>query len=105
MKIYIDEAGPFVPPKGKHRYSLVLALVVPAATEADLFYQFLRLRDEWPEKGVEIKGSKLNEKQTAQVMELLAAHEVIAEYHAIDMSLHADEVIEEFKERQAAALT
>ncbi len=105
MKIYIDEAGSFIPPKGNRRFSLVLALVVPATTEAALFYEFLRLRDDWPEKGVEIKGSKLNEKQAAQVMNLLAAHQVIAEYHAIDMSLHPDDVIEEFKERQAAALT
>jgi len=45
MNIYIDEAGPFIPPKGKRRYSLVLALIVPSAAEANLFYQFLRLRD------------------------------------------------------------
>src|SRR5580704_15170558 len=104
MNIYIDEAGSFIPPKGKRRFSLVLALAVPAATEAKLFYEFLRLRDDWPEKGIEIKGSKLNEAQAAQVMELLAAHEVIAEYHAIDMALHPPDVTDEFKERQAAAL-
>lgn len=45
MNIYIDEAGPFIPPKGNRRYSLVLALVVPTATQTELFYQFLRLRD------------------------------------------------------------
>jgi hypothetical protein len=105
MKIYIDEAGPFIPPKGTRRFSLVLALVVPAATEAELFYDFLRLRDTWPEKAIEIKGSKLDESQTAQVLQLLTAHEVIAQYHAIDMTLHPDDVIDEFKERQAAALT
>ena len=41
MKIYIDEAGAFIPPPGKRKFSLVLALVVPAATEAALFYEFL----------------------------------------------------------------
>lgn len=107
MNIYIDEAGAFVPLKGErlHLYSLVLALVVPTATEADLFYQFLRLRDRWPHQAVEIKGSKLNEDQTAQVMKLLAAHDVIAEYNVIDMALHQNEVIDEFKARQAASLT
>jgi hypothetical protein len=105
MKIYIDEAGPFIPPKGKRRYSAVLAIVVPEATEADLLYEFLRLRDSWPDKGVEIKGSTLNEGQTAQVLRLLAAYDVIAECHAIDMTLHPDKVIDDFKNGQAAALT
>jgi hypothetical protein len=38
-------------------------------------------------------------------MDLLAAHGVIAEYLVIDMALHPDDVIYEFKERQAAAIT
>ncbi len=105
MNIYIDEAGAFIPPKGNRRYSLVLALIVPTATVSDLFYHFMRLRDSWPQQAVEIKGSTLNEYQTAQVMELLGGHDVIAEYYAIDMALHPDEIIDEFKERQAGALT
>src|SRR5579862_1059555 len=105
MKIYIDEAGAFIPPAGKRRFSLVLALVIPSATEADLFYQFLRVRDGWPQQAIEIKGSKLNEDQAAQVMALLAGHDVIAEYRAIDMAQHPDEIINEFKQRQADALT
>jgi len=105
MNIYVDEAGPFIPPKGRRRYSLVFALVVPTAAEAELAYQFLRIRDTWPQQKIEIKGSKLDERQAAQVMNLLAAHGVIAEYRAIDMKLHPNEVIAEFKERQAAAIT
>ena len=106
MNIYMDEAGPFIPLKRKRRYSLVLALIVPSAAEANLFYQFLRLRDSWPEQqAIEIKGSKLNEGQAAEVMELLAAHGAIAEYYAIDMALHPDDVVDEFKERQAVAIT
>ena len=107
MNIYIDEAGAFTSPKGNrpHHYSLVLALVVPNETEADLFYEFLRLRDSWPRQGVEIKGSKLDEDQTAQVADLLDVHEVIAEYCAIDMVQHPDEIVDEFKKRQAVALT
>jgi len=105
MTIYIDEAGPFIPPKGKRRYSLVLALVVPSVAEVDLFSQFLRLRDSWPQRAIEVKGSKLDEQQAARVMDLLAAHGAIAEYYAIDMALHPDSVINEFKERQARAIT
>ena len=84
---------------------LVLAIIVPEATEADLLYESLRLRDGWPDRGVEIKGSKFNERQTAQVMRLLAAHGAIAEYYAIDMALHPNEAIDDFKKGQAAALT
>ena len=68
MNIYVDEAGLFVPPKTGHRYSLVLALVIPTANEEELLYEFLRLRDGWPNKAVEIKGSKLNESQAAEVL-------------------------------------
>jgi hypothetical protein len=105
MNIYVDEAGLFVPPKAGHRYSLVLALIVPTAREAELLYEFLRLRDEWPHKAVEIKGSKLDENQTAQVLRLLARYGVIAEYRVIDMALHSTAVVDEFKLRQASALT
>jgi len=107
MNIYIDEAGAFVPPQGKrpHLYSLVLALLVPTGNEAELFSQFSRLRGNWLRQAVEIKGSKLNEDQTASVMKLLAMHDVIAEYYVIDMALHQSEVIDEFKARQAASLT
>ena len=41
----------------------------------------------------------------AQVLKLLSKHGAIAEYQAIDMALHPEDVIDEFKERQAAALT
>jgi hypothetical protein len=105
MNIYVDEAGLFVPPKAGHRYSLVLALIIPTANEEEVFYEFLRLRDEWPEKAVEIKGSKLNESQSAEVLRLLAGYRVIAEYRVIDMALHPKPVVDEFKLRQASALT
>jgi hypothetical protein len=105
MNIYVDEAGTFVPPKRGHLYSLVLALIIPTAREAELFYEFLRLRDVWPCQAVEIKGRTLNEEQAAQVLRLLAIYGVIAEYCVIDMALHRTAVIDDFKLRQASALT
>lgn len=48
----------------------------------------------------EFEGSKLDERQTAQVMNVLAAHNVIAEYYAIDMALHPGHIIDEFKKRR-----
>jgi hypothetical protein len=38
MRIYIDEAGPFVvPATGSDSYSFVLTLAIPSVTEAELF--------------------------------------------------------------------
>jgi hypothetical protein len=97
MNIYMDEAGPFITPRGSRRYSLVLALIIPSAAQSALFYEFLRLGDAWPWQALEVKGSKLDERQTAQVMERLAVHGAIAEYYAIDMAIHPGDVISEFK--------
>src|ERR1039458_550367 len=77
MHVYIDEAGPFIKPQTKP-FSLVLALIVPATAQDDLFYEFLRARDQWPQVGVEIKGSTLDETQTAQVAASLTKHDVLA---------------------------
>ena len=80
MRIYIDEAGPFVPPKPpRSLFSLVLALIIPTAIEKDLFYEFLRLRDTWPNQDVEIKGSSLDESQAAQVIDLVLSYDTLAE--------------------------
>lgn len=72
MRIYIDEAGPFLPPNPpRPLFSLVLALVVPKAIEKDLFDGFLRLRDTWQSQNIEVKGSSLNESQAAQFINLV----------------------------------
>ncbi len=106
MRIYIDEAGSFVVPQAQQgSFSLVLALIVPSASEEELFYQFLRLRDGWPKQEVEIKGSSLNETQAAQVIDLLSRFDVLVEFVALDMATHPREVIDDFKLRQAEAIT
>jgi|SRR5665213_682595 len=90
MRIYIDEAGGFVvpPPTRLHSFSLVLALAFPSASEADLFNEFLRLRDGWPIRGVEIKGSTLDESRAAQVIDLLCRYNVLVNFFALDMTTH-----------------
>jgi hypothetical protein len=106
MHIFIDEAGPFLPPSSKrHAHSLVLALIVPSSHYDELCYGFLRIRDAWPENAIEVKGSKLVESQTAQIAHLLADHDVLIEFRAVDMALQPDTLINDFKERQAAAIT
>lgn len=105
MRIYIDEAGTFIQPRTKPHFCLVLALIIPGASEAALFYEFLRLRDQWPRPRVEIKGSRLDESQVAQVAELLIRHGAIAEFYAVDMAAHPADVIEQLKRAQGHELT
>jgi hypothetical protein len=106
MRIYIDEAGLFVPPKPpRSSYSLVLALVVPSAIEGELFYEFLRLRDTWPNQRVEIKGSSLDESHAAQLISLLLRYDVLVEFIALDTNTHPDALTLDFKNRQADAVT
>lgn len=106
MRIYIDESGSFVVPQvPTPSWSLVLSLIVPSAIEADLFFQFLRLRDGWPQQKIEIKGSSLNEKQAAEVIDLLSGFDVLVDFVALDMSTHSDEIVGDFKRRQAEEMT
>lgn len=105
MRIYIDEAGPFIVlATGADSYSLVLSVSIPSANEDELFYEFLRLRDEWPVKGIEIKGSRLNESQTAQVIEVCKRHDVLVNFVALNMATHDHVTVEDVKKRQADAL-
>jgi len=106
VRIYIDEAGPFVPPNpSRSSFSLVLALIIPTAIEIDLFYEFLRLRDTWPNQNVEIKGSSLDESQAAQVINLVLKYDTLVQFIALDANAHPDPVVEDFKNRQADGVT
>ena len=106
MRIYIDEAGPFVPPNPpRSSFSLVLALMIPTGIEKDLFYEFLRLRDTWPNQNVEVKGSSLNESQAAQVISLVLRYDTLVQFIALDAGTHSEVVVDAFKNRQADAVT
>jgi hypothetical protein len=106
MRIYIDEAGSFVPPKPpRSLFSLVLALVIPTAIERDLFDEFLRIRDSWPNRNVEIKGSSLDESQAAQLISLVLRYDALVEFIALDANAHPDSAVEDFKSSQADGVT
>jgi hypothetical protein len=106
MRIYIDEAGLFVPPNPpRSLFSLVLALIIPTAIEKDLFYEFLRLRDTWPNQNIEIKGSSLDESQAAQVINLVLRYDTLVQFIALDANTHSDPVVQDFKNRQADDVT
>jgi len=106
MRIYIDEAGPFVPPSPpRSSFSLVLALLIPTAIEQELLYEFLRLRDTWPNQNIEIKGSSLDESQSAQVVSLLLRYDTLVQFIALDANTHSASLVNTFKNRQADAVT
>ena len=106
MRIYIDESGGFVHANPAiSSFSLVLALVVPSSCEHELFYEFLRLRDTWPEQKIEIKGSSINEMMAAQLIGMLSRFDILVDFTSVDMAQHPPEVVGPFKEGQAQALT
>jgi len=106
MRIYIDEAGAFKPPDPpRSLFSLVLALIIPSAIERDLFYEFLRLRDTWPNQNIEIKGSSLDESKASQVINLVLQYDTLVQFIALDANTHPDPVVEAFKNGQADAVT
>jgi hypothetical protein len=106
VNIYIDEAGVFVVQTNRPQYVCCLvALMIPASKEAETFYDFLRLRDQWKRPQIEVKGSSLSESEIAEVVDLLRTREVTAEVVAIDMARHTDVAISTFKQAQASVLT
>jgi hypothetical protein len=106
MRIYIDEAGSFLPPAPpRTAFSLVLALIIPTEIEQELFFEFLRLRDTWPIQGVEIKGRKLNEEQAEQLISLVLKYDVLVEFVALDMNTHPACLVQDFKNGRADGVT
>lgn len=106
MRTYIDEAGSFVTPSSPQSlFSLVLALVVPSSVESALFSEFTALRDSWSSQKGEMKGSKLDESQAAAVVDLVSRHDAFVEFFAVDMAMHNAAAVDEYKTRQADAVT
>jgi Protein of unknown function (DUF3800) len=106
MRIYIDEAGNFVAPAdGQSLFSLVLAVIVPSSIEAKLLDEFSRLLGGWSSQPGEIKGSKLDESQAAELIALVSRYDVFAKFFAVDMATHTDALVTDFKARQAAGVT
>jgi hypothetical protein len=106
MYIYMDEAGNFVPPSSDaSSFSLVAALVVPESHQQELFEDFNELRSTWPGRQRESKGSTLTAAQADQVGSLLAVHDTLLEFRAVDMATHTAATVGEFKARQGQGVT
>ncbi len=102
MRIYIDEGGNFQIVSGRDfLLSVVAALIIPAVKEASLFYELMRMRDDWGISLIEIKGRELDEAQFAQVIKIMTLHDVVLEFVAIDMAWHTESGLTAFKQLQA----
>src|SRR5207253_11342878 len=60
--------------------------------EQFLFNSFLKLLTSWGKHSEEIKGSSLDEKQVARVLQLLAKYDVLTEIAAIRSEEHTSEL-------------
>ncbi len=106
MRIYIDGAGPFVPPNPPRSiFSLVLALIIPAAIEKDLFDEFLRLQGTWPNQNPEIRAAISTNRRLLKCISLLRRYDTLVEFIALDANTHPEPMVEDFKNRQADAVT
>lgn len=102
MHIYIDESGIFNNPANKDNIaSCVVALVIPSSKKVKLFNAFKGLTLEWVDSEGEVKGKNLSEGQISQVVNLLKSYDVVLEVTAIDLGLHTQDEISDFKKRQA----
>ncbi|MBU0710793.1 DUF3800 domain-containing protein [bacterium] len=105
MNIYIDESGTFANPQKKaHSISTIASLIIPEIQLPDIEKEFLSLKKLWGIQEIEIKGSKLNENQVADVINLLLNYDTILELSVIDIGLHNDAEIDEHKNKQADKL-
>jgi hypothetical protein len=101
MHIYIDESGIFRNPANQDNVaSCVAALAVPTTKKKELFKQFKALTHGWADKNEEVKGRTLNEGQIASVIAFLQKFDVILQIAMIDLGLHSEDEITEFKAEQ-----
>jgi hypothetical protein len=105
MFIYIDESGSFAYPKSPHHsYACAGALTIPERRHSAVLTGFKKLKRTWRRQGEEIKGREMNEKQIAQVIDLL--HQYGVKFHACvtDMLHNPPSLLTCRKEEQAERL-
>ena len=78
---------------------------MPTSKKKELFKQFRVLTHEWRDDNGEVKGSNLDEPEIAAVISLLREFDVILELVVIDLGLHTEGEITEYKRIQADKMT
>lgn len=106
MHIFIDESGTFAGiDRGEPAVSTLGALILPTHVLPRLFRRYFRIRSTLPTRKGEVKGSLLNEKQFAEVIELLRKNGAIYCASMIDMSDHTLADLEHHRLEGIAALS
>lgn len=106
MHIFIDESGPFAfPPPGKPGLSCVGALVIPEATHSLTMNQFNHHSHRWGGLGREVKGSALNERQVATVIDVLLRYRAVFFVSGTIMSGLSPAIVADGKKVQGERLT
>jgi len=105
MYIFVDESGNFIASHTKPGVSLVGALVIADCRLAKLESKYLALRRALPKDGNEVKGRLLNEKQIADVVQILRRNEALVEIVAIDLNTHSAGDIDSSRQELANAVT
>ena len=103
MRTYIDESGNFKPEAAASRVCCEAALAIPEAFAQELLDRFVKLRQTWTD-APEVKGSSLNDDQTAAVLKLLGEYDVLATIVAFDVGMHTAAQIDKFQQGQAQGI-
>jgi hypothetical protein len=98
MHVFIDESGSFT---GFHAgsTSVVGALAIPGEKLGSLKKKYAKIRARLPLEKGEVKGRLLNEKQIDEVVTLLARNEVLFEATAIDLGMHTEQAVLDYKKQ------
>jgi hypothetical protein len=106
MHVFIDETGSFSGIGQLGMVSIVGALAVPDARLASLEAEYAKIRQGFPltPQG-EVKGRSLDEAQIDSLVPILHEHEVLFECAAIDMGIHTEHGLRDFKAGYAQRIT
>ena len=98
MHVFIDESGSFT---GFHAgsISVVGALAIPDEKLGPLKKKYAKIRTRLPLEKGEVKGRLLNEWQIEEVVTLLARNEVLFEGTAIDLGMHTEQAVHDYKKQ------
>lgn len=98
MRVFIDESGSFT---GFHAgsISVVGALPIPDDKLGPLKKKYAKIRARLPLEKGEVKGRLLNEWQIDEVVTLLARNEVLFEGTAIDLGMHTEQAVHDYKKQ------
>lgn len=106
LHIFIDESGTFTGTGTKQpAVSVIGALVVASHRLPRLFEKYTKLRLALPKREEEVKGSQLNEKQVASVVELLRKNGALLFASMIDLGSHTAAEIAKHREKRIASLS